>query len=439
MVQGKRVEARRREKTGLVNREEARSARGMAGLEDCAAAQAGGKVGAANSREVPFTRVGVVVLAIFLVAFTGAIILLNASVERVPLRPMGTAEFVKATVVEVLAGDTTTSDDGEMQGSQQVVLSLDSGTWAGQECRATSPHSNESGALCEPGLRVIALVNVGSTGELSATVYNYDRGVVLWALIAVFLAVLCLIGGRKGVLAAVGLVFTFACIIFLYLPLIYQGVSPFWAATLSVALISVVVMYLIGGWTTKTFVAIVGTIAGVLIAGMVAALFGHIGHISGLNVSDIETLAYVAQNSDLDAAGLLFSGILIASLGAVMDVAMSVASALDEIHANSPELGFSRLFASGLSVGRDMMGTMSNTLILAFAGSSVNTLVIIYAFSMPYLEFMNEYAIGIEILRGISGSLGVIMVVPLASFVSAALLSRGRVPFARKQGEGYQA
>ena len=97
-----------------------------------------------------------------------------------------------------------------------------------------------------------------------------------------------------------------------------------------------------------------------------------------------------------------------------------------EIRANSPDLGKGELFRSGINVGRDMMGTMSNTLILAFAGSSINTLIMIYSYSMPYLEYMNGYEIGIELLRGISGSLGVILTVPFVSFISAMLMTGGR-------------
>lgn len=130
-------------------------------------------------------------------------------------------------------------------------------------------------------------------------------------------------------------------------------------------------------------------------------------------MSEIETLAYVGQNSKLDVAGLLFAGILISSLGAIMDISMSVTSHICEMAAANPRLSWRALFSSGMTVGRDMMGTMSHTLILAFAGGAVNALVIIYAYAMPYLEYWNEYAIGIEILRGLSGSIGIIASVPI--------------------------
>ena len=370
------------------------------------------------------SRIAVAAFAILLVAFAGFLMWLNAGIDRVPLRPTGGSEFEKATVDEVISSDVSLSDSGEMQGNQKVLLTIASGQYAGQQAEAMSPYSNNSGAFCSPGLKVIVLVNEGQDGSLVATVYNYDRGIVLWALVGLFLVLLCVAGGRSGTLSALGLAFTFACIFFLYLPMVYSGASPFWTAVLVVVLVTVVGMYLIGGWSAKTLCSIVATVVGVLVAGLVASVFGSLGHISGLNVSEIETLAYVGQNSKLDVSGLLFSGILISSLGAVMDISMSVTSHECELHAASPALSVRELFKSGMSVGRDMMGTMTHTLILAFAGGAVNTLVIIYAYAMPYFEYWNEYAIGIEILRGLSGSIGIIVSVPCAALITAFCLSR---------------
>ena len=377
------------------------------------------------------SRIAVAAFAILLVAFAGFLVWLNAGIDRVPLRPTGGSEFEKATVDEVITSDVSLSDSGEMQGNQKVLLTIASGQYAGQQAEATSPYSNNSGAFCAPGLKVIALVNQGQDGSLVATVYNYDRGIVLWALVGLFLVLLCVAGGRSGTLSALGLAFTFACIFFLYLPMVYSGASPFWTAVLVVVLVTVVGMYLIGGWSAKTLCSIVATVVGVLAAGLVASAFGSLGHISGLNVSEIETLAYVGQNSKLDVSGLLFSGILISSLGAVMDISMSVTSHECELNAANPALSMRELFKSGMAVGRDMMGTMTHTLILAFAGGAINTLVIIYAYAMPYFEYWNEYAIGIEILRGLSGSIGIIVSVPCAALITAFCLSRKR-----RQGAG---
>ena len=124
--------------------------------------------------------------------------------------------------------------------------------------------------------------------------------------------------------------------------------------------------------------------------------------------------------------GKFIAGILIASLGAVMDVAMSISSTIEEISYQNPELGIKGLFFSGMRVGKDMMGTMTNTLILAFTGGSINTLVFIFAYNYEYQQVINMYSVGIEIMQGLSSSLGVIMAVPVTSWIAAFLYSKNQ-------------
>ncbi len=342
-------------------------------------------------------------------------------VELVPLQNQQGTSYEKAKVVRVL--EDNLQEDGTRAGSQTVELMLLSGEYAGETVKATSLSGYLYGANCEPEMEVTAYVSE-SDGNLLVSVYNYYRAPVLYLLIGLFLAVLWLIGGKRGFKSAVGLIFTFVCIIFLYLPMLYRGYSPFWAAVTVVILTTAVTMYLIGGPTVKTVSSIFGTVAGVIVSGAVATVFGNLAHITGYNVSEIETLISVERVSGMQVGGLLFSGILIASLGAVMDVAMSVASTLQEIYDQNPALTPHALFKSGINVGRDMMGTMSNTLILAFAGSSINVLVLTYSYAMPYNQVMNMYSIGIEILQGISGTMGVILTVPIVSLLSAWLIPR---------------
>lgn len=368
-------------------------------------------------------KIGYFILAVLFVVFAGILIFINGKVEKTPLRPTGGNTFAKAEVLEIISDNTSQTEEGELEGNQIVKIKITSGKYEGEVCEATSPNANNSGAKCSVGTKVIILVNKGESGQIVASVYNYDREMVLWILIGLFIVVLCLIGGKQGVASVIGLVFTFICIFGLYLPMMYTGYSPFLSATVTCVIVTIVVMFLIGGWSYKTLCASIGTMAGVLISGGLAAVFGYFGNISGVNTENVETLAYVAQNSKLDVSGVLFSGILIASLGAVMDVGMSVASTICEIHETNPEITTKQLFKSGINVGRDMMGTMSNTLILAFAGSAINSLIIIYAYDMTHLEYMNRYDIGIELLRGITGSLGVILTVPLVSLISAVWMS----------------
>ncbi|MGN0328599.1 MAG: YibE/F family protein [Lachnospira sp.] len=329
--------------------------------------------------------------------------------------------YEDAKVVEIVEDNLT--EDGVRIGYQHIRVELLSGDYKGQIVNATSAEGNLFGAVCKEGDRVIVHMSV-SGNTMNVSVYSKDRVIQVAIFVSIFLLLMCLIGGKNGVKSVAGLVFTFLSIFMIYIPMIYRGYSPFWAAVIITVITTIVTMYLISGATIKTFCAITGTVIGVLLAGLSAWLFGLWADIDGYNVSNIETLAFVGQLTKIRIGGLLFSGILISSLGAVMDVAMSVSSAIYEIHCKAPDLGRLELFKSGMNVGRDMMGTMSNTLILAYVGSAVSTLVINYAYDLPFRQIINSYNIGIEIMQGVAGSIGVILTVPCVAVITACLLKR---------------
>lgn len=337
-------------------------------------------------------------------------------IERIGLYDTEGKTFEKARVVEILQDNETES--GNQIGNQVVSLELLSGDYRGNTVEAVSSSSYLCGAHCEPGMRVIAEVNE-SDDSLYVTVYSYDRTWMLYAIVLLFLITLCVIGGKQGFHSAVALVFTFVCIVFLFLPMIYRGISPIFAAIVVAVLTTFVTMYLIGGISSKSVTSMIGTVAGVGISGILAVLFGRLTQISGYNVAEIEQLEYVGQMTDVKIGELLYAGILISTLGAVMDVAMSVASTINEIHYRNPDLSRKELFTSGIRVGKDMMGTMSNTLILAFTGSSINTLVFMYVYNYTAVQITNMYSIGIEVIQGIASTMGVILTVPLVSAICA--------------------
>lgn len=357
---------------------------------------------------------GIVLFLVFIYFF-------NQGIDKKKLIEENGNQFEKAEVVEIVSEKR--NEDGSQQGTQILKVCLKSGKFKGNIVEATNIDSYLYGADCEVGLPVIVQVSEYD-GQLSASVYNYNRMTILFVMIGIFLLALMLIGKRKGFTSALGLIFTFVCILYLYLPMLYLGYSPFLSAVIVTILTTLVTMYFIGGFSKKTLCSIIGTVGGVVITGLFASLFGKLGHITGYNVEDIETLLYIGQNSKLQIGGLLFSGILIASLGAVMDVAMSISTTIEELHYHNPYMTKKALFKSGIKIGGDMMGTMSNTLILAFTGGSLSTLMIFYAYDIPFLQMMNSYEIGIEIMQGIAGSLGVILTVPLVSMIAALYMGK---------------
>ena len=252
-----------------------------------------------------------IIIIVFVILF-GVLLYFFNQVEKTELLTNDGRTFEKAVVTQIVEDNIT--ENGNRVGQQTVKLLIESGEHKGEEITATSSSSYLYGADCVEGLKVIAIISE-SENTITASVYNYDRGDILYLIILFFIVVLWLIGGKKGLNSAIGLVFTFVCIIFLFLPMIYRGVSPILSAVVIVILTTFVVMYLIDGISVKSICAMLGTIAGVLISALFAALFGCLTNISGNNVSDIENLMYIGQMTDIDVGELMFAGILISTLG----------------------------------------------------------------------------------------------------------------------------
>ena len=347
-------------------------------------------------------------------------------IEKTELLETEGRSFEKAEVLKIIQDNV--SEHGNYTGNQKVLLRLLTGKYRGTSIEALSSSGYLFGAHCSVGMKVIAIVNE-SQGELAVSVYSKDRAPVLYFMILLFIAVVIFVGGKKGIASIAGLLFTMFSIFFFFLPMIYKGISPILSAVFIVAITSLVTMFLIDGISRKSIAAILGTIDGVIVSGLFAWLFGKASGISGYNVSDIENLVYLSEMTDINIGELLFAGILIAALGAVMDVGMSIASTLNEIKGKNTSMTAKELFQSGMNVGRDMIGTMTNTLILAFTGGSINTLVFIYAYNYEYRQIINMYSIGIEIMQGLSASMGVILTVPFTSLIAAWLLSEAHAPW----------
>ena len=370
-----------------------------------------------------FTRkkaVRYLIYVLFVCAFAVFVIKLN-QVEKTELVVRTGQTFEKAKVVKILQDNL--EENGTRVGEQKVRVRMLTGVRTGEGLDITSSSGYLFGAACKPGMKVIVMQSVAGDSTV-ASVYTQDREGVIYIFALIYLLVLCLIGGKQGIKGCLGLVFTFFCVIFVYLPLVYLKYSPFWTAVFVCFITTLVTMYLIGGPTRKTCAATLGTLVGVILAGVSAWCFSKASGISGYNVSDIETLMTLWNTNRIQVGGLLFSGLLISCLGAVMDVAMSISSAIDEIYRQNLSLSRKELFKAGLRVGRDMMGTDSNTLILAFAGSSVSTLLLDYSYNLPYQQIINSNNIGIAIMQGLAGSFGIVLSVPFTVLICTILFHK---------------
>lgn len=382
----------------------------------------------APTRKIPHKSwISVLAAVVFLIIFIAAVIIVNTPDEDYVPTSKSLRLYVSARVLEVLednaAPDTWT--EGLRIGSQELKIEILSGEYKGRTLTTLNYLSAYYNIDAKTGTRIVVLLDTDSDGTLYvADIFSYDRTLTMGGFILLFCAALVIIGGKKGVAALAGLAFTLVCLWALLIPLMMKGISPIPITIAIVILTTAVSLFLLGGATVKTLCATLGCIAGVAVAGVSAAIAGEVMHLGGFSMPEAQELILRTTDSGMTISGFLVCGILIASLGAVMDVAMAIASAVNELHEVNPKLTSRELFKSGMNIGRDAMGTMANTLILAFVGTSLNTLILFRVFDYPFFQVFNSNLISIEILRGIAGSLGIIMTVPLVAFISAQIQAR---------------
>lgn len=316
--------------------------------------------------------------------------------------------------------------EGIELGYQEVNIKILDGKFIGKQYKITNNISRLYNTKVKEGSKVIVAAYLDDDGEKvnDISISSFKRSHIIIIMTILFFGLILIIGGFKGLKSIVSLVFTMICVVYLMLPLMLRGISPI-ISSMAIAVISISgTLILVAGINKKSLSTILGTLSGVLASGILAYIFGNWSNLSGINMSEADSIMYIAETTGLKIHGIMFAGILISALGAVMDVAMSISSSIFEIHSINSEIGISGLFKSGMNIGRDVIGTMSNTLILAFAGGSLNTLILIFSSNMNNNRLMNLDVIGTEVIQGLAGSIGIILTVPITAIISAYLCKK---------------
>ncbi|MDO5402266.1 MAG: YibE/F family protein [Eubacteriales bacterium] len=360
---------------------------------------------------------------LFLIVYVVLIYVVNRG--NASFQAVSAGNYVSGVVVSVIEDNTEPDyeySEGLRLGSQKLKIKMTGGKHKGEIHEVTNSLSALYNVYAKEGTKVMLLVTEQTNGSYNVSVYSYDRTGILGAFVLVFFIAMCVIGGKKGIKAVAGLVFTVLSIMCILVPLAARGYDVTGIAIVFVIIVTIVVFMIIDGIKFKTAAAMVSTIGGVLFAGLTSIIVEKYGHLSGYNMEAAENLMLISSQNVIRIRGLLTACILIAALGAVMDVAMSISSAVCEVYEADKRQTFIKLFKSGMNVGRDAMGTMANTLILAFAGSSLNLLLLVFSYGIPFYRFLNTDQIAIEILQAVGGSLGIISAVPIAAAVVSGLL-----------------
>ncbi|NPV02725.1 MAG: YibE/F family protein [Brevinematales bacterium] len=264
---------------------------------------------------------------------------------------------------------------------------------------------------------------VGNDGApKDPAIYGINRSLPIILLLVLFIGGVIALGRLKGVLSLTALLITILLIFVLFIPSIISGASPLLMAVVVAILASAATFIIVSGFTFKSLSAGIGVAVGFIISALLVFIFGELMGITGIMNNDLKTLAYT--NSTFNIRGILFSGILIGAIGAMMDVAISMSSTVEELRKANPNYTPLQLFVSSLNVGKDLLGTMVNTLILAYIGAALPFVLLIYiqyTSATPLLNILNLEIISEEILRSLVGSIGMLVTIPAASFFAAYL------------------
>lgn len=252
---------------------------------------------------------------------------------------------------------------------------------------------------------------------------SYRIDTIAYILIGVFVVLVCFIGGKQGVLAIVSLCVQGGLLFWVLIPSIKQGLPPVLISSIFCGVATLLTMLIISGFSKKALASSLGTLGGVVLAGILGIWAVYASHLTGLIEQETQSLFYQFPNISLPE--LIAAGVLIGALGATMDVSMSIASSLYEIQKNSPNKTFRELYDSGMNIGKDIMGTMVNTLILAYAGSAIVTIILISELNISYL--LNTELLMKEIILAFVGSIGLILTIPFTAAISSFLYTTDKI------------
>ena len=267
--------------------------------------------------------------------------------------------------------------------------------------------------------QTVLLINTGMGWHFSGIIRT-DRIIILGLL---FIAALLFFGRKKGFNTILSLAFTCLAVFTVFIPSILSGKNIFLMAALVCVFTTVVTLVLVMGYNKKSLAAAIGCISGLLAAGLITLIMDRVLLLTGVLNEQSLQLVYLPLSNPIDLKAIIFAGIVIGAMGAIMDVSMSISSSLWEIKEEAKTIKFKALFRSGLNIGKDIMGSMANTLILAYIGSSLSVILVLIVISNSLMQLLNMEMIIVEILQALSGSFGILLAMPLTAFFAAVFFT----------------
>lgn len=370
-------------------------------------------------------RSTLLVIAICMIAFVLCALWANGGKEKDDGEKY--VEYENGRVIQILSENLFQDEaaDKAYRGEQMVMAEIETGRYKGQTMLAYNYVGPIYSVPVRSGDSVTLIISTYDDGTHTATIYEINRIPGILILIALFCLAAILVGGKSGAKSLIGLLFIAMSLFLILLPALMKGAPTVPMTFITCVFIAAFSFAVMSGFNRKSVCAFLGTTAGVATALLFALLAQSILRVDGLREENVEALMQL--NSDgmkIGLKGLLSAGIVISSLGAVMDVAMGLASAISEVHDTDPDLPFKQLFLSGMNIGKDMVGTMTSTLVLAFLGSSFVLILYLYSLDLGKYQLLSSSYLSIELISGLASSIGAILSVPITAFISARAYSQ---------------
>ncbi len=338
-----------------------------------------------------------------------------------------------AKVIQITADETTKLGEeyGYNSRLQQLKVNVLQGPEKGSTAYViydlTDTWGGDSGSKpADVGDKVIVQLERGADGLLTGYVTMFVRHNAVIVLSVIFVLLLVFLGGTRGLRSLVALLVTCVGLICVMIPMILNGTSPVLASILACIFSITTTLIIVYGFSVKSLAAGIGSVGGVVVAGIIVLIMNSVMKMTGL-IDD--TSMYLAQSvgevGALNLTGVLFAAIIISVLGGTIDVSVSIASSLEELKLNAPNMTGAQLMKSGIKIGVDIMGASLNTLILSYLGCAIHIVMIFYTYKSPMLMVFNDEMIVCELLRALAGSSALLFTVPITAFVSAIMMNKG--------------
>ena len=281
------------------------------------------------------------------------------------------------------------------------------------------------------GDRVELYFSTGPNGQVRYAVADWVRRPTLLLLTAIFLIVSVVVARFKGLRAFVATSAGLALIISFLIPAMIAGYNPILVSMLGVGGILILAIYFVHGVNWSTTAALVGTLGASFVTLVLGVIFTELAHLTGYGTEEGMMISFAA--GDVDLKGLLLAGMLIGALGALTDITIVQASVVRELAHVNPNFGVPDLFKHGMNVGLDHIGSLVNTLVLAYTGSALPLLVLLHVNDIPWGHSLNLELVAAEVAHTLVGSIGLVLAVPFTTFIAAVMFRGDSLPM--KPGE----